>query len=70
MAEKEQRYVAEALDKELAKFEPSMAKQLKAAVDTPADKRTVGQKQLLELHPNVNISPGLLSQYNPAADED
>ncbi|HEV8000369.1 MAG TPA: PSD1 and planctomycete cytochrome C domain-containing protein [Planctomycetaceae bacterium] len=70
VAEKEQRYVAEALDKELAKFDPSVAKALKVAVDTPADKRTAGQKQLLELHPNVKISPGLLSQYNPAADED
>ncbi len=70
VAEKEQRYLAEALDKELAKFEPSLAKQLKVAVDTPAAKRTASQKQLLELHPNVNISPGLLSQYNPAAEED
>jgi hypothetical protein len=70
VAEKERRYLAEALDKELAKFEPFVAKQLKIAVETPADKRTAGQKQLLELHPNLNISPGLLSQYNPAADED
>jgi mono/diheme cytochrome c family protein len=70
VAEKERRYVAEALDKQLAKFEPLVARQLKIAIDTPAPKRTAAQNQLLELHPSVNISPGLLSQYNPAADED
>jgi hypothetical protein len=70
VAEKERRYVAEALEKELSKFAPSVAKELKAALDTPAPKRTPAQNQLLSLHPSVNISPGLLSQYNPAADAD
>jgi hypothetical protein len=68
VAENERRYVAEALEKELSKFAPSVAKELKAALDTPAPKRTAAQNQLLSQHPSVNISPGLLSQYNPAAD--
>ena len=70
VAEKERRYVAEALEKELSKFAPPVAKELKAALDTPAPKRTAAQNQLLSLHPSVNISPGLLSQYNPTADTD
>jgi mono/diheme cytochrome c family protein len=70
VAEKERHYVAEALDKELSRFEPFLAKQIKTALDTSAEKRTAGQNQLLARHPSVNISPGLLSQYNPAADAD
>jgi mono/diheme cytochrome c family protein len=70
VAEKERRYLAEALDKELTKFEPPVAKALRAALDTPAAKRTAAQNQLLSQHPSVPISPGLLSQYNPAADAD
>jgi mono/diheme cytochrome c family protein len=70
VAEKERRYLAEALDKELTKFEPAIAKQLKASVDTPDAKRTAAQKELLSRYPSVNIQPGLLSQYNPAADAD
>ena len=33
----------------------------------PADKRTDEQKKLLADHPSVNISPGILYQYNQAA---
>ena len=70
-SEKQQKYIARALDKELAaKFEPALARQLKAAFDTPAAKRTADQKALLSRYPSVNISPGNLYQYDqPAADE-
>jgi mono/diheme cytochrome c family protein len=68
VAEKERRYVAEALEKELSKFAPSVAKELRTALDTPVPKRTAAQNQLLSQHPSVNISAGLLSQFNPAAD--
>ncbi len=68
VAEKERRYLAEALDKELAKFEPPVAKAIRAALDTPAAKRTAAQNELLSHHPSVPISPGLLSQYDPTAD--
>jgi mono/diheme cytochrome c family protein len=67
-AEKEHKYIARALDKELAaKFEPALARKLKAAFDTPEAKRTAEQKSLLSRSPSVNISPGNLYQYDPAA---
>jgi hypothetical protein len=66
-AEKEHKYIVRALDKELTKFEPSLARKLKAAFDTPEAKRTAEQKSLLGSHPSVNISPGLLYQYDQAA---
>ena len=70
-AEKEQKYIARALDKELPPSSSRRcAKQLKAAFDTPAAKRTAEQKSLLSRYPSVNISPGTLYQYDqPAADE-
>jgi len=66
-AEKERTSIARALDKELAKLEPSLARQLKTAFDTPDAKRTAEQKSLLSQHPSVNISAGTLYQYDPAA---
>ncbi len=70
VAEKERKYLAAELDKELAKYEPPVAKALRVALDTPDAKRTAEQKQLLSQHPSVNISPGLLSQFNPTAAAD
>ena len=61
VAEKERRYLAEALDKELTKYPPELAKELRVAYETPDAKRTKAQKDLLSQHPSVNISPGLLS---------
>jgi cytochrome c553 len=70
-AKKEHKYIARALDKELAaKFEPALGRQLKAAFDAPEAKRTAAQKALLSRYPSVNISAGTLYQYDPpAADE-
>jgi hypothetical protein len=69
-AEKERKYIARALDKELAKFEPPLAKQLKAAFDTPVAKRAAEQKSLLSRYPNINISAGTLYQYDPPASDE
>ncbi|MFM8397073.1 MAG: DUF1553 domain-containing protein, partial [Pirellula sp.] len=60
----------EALDKELMKFEEPLRDTLRIAYETPADKRTDEQKTLLEKNPSVNISPGVLYQYLPAAAEE
>jgi hypothetical protein len=69
-SQKEHNYIERALDKELVKFEPTLAKQLKAAFDTPDAKRSAEQKSLLSRYPNVNISAGTLYQYDQAsADE-
>ena len=69
-AAKQAVYMAEALDKELTKYEEPLRGELRAAYQTAADKRSDAQKQLLEQHPSVNISPGVLYQYNQAAADD
>jgi hypothetical protein len=69
-AAKEAEFMKEALDKELMKFEEPLRATLLAAYETPADKRTEEQKILLDKNPSVNISPGVLYQYLPAAAEE
>lgn len=69
-ATKEAESMKEALDKELMKFQEPMRASLRAAYETPSDKRTDEQKMLLEKNPSVNISPGVLYQYLPAAAEE
>jgi hypothetical protein len=62
--------VAAALEKELEKHPEDQRGALRDAYNTPADKRSDAQKKLLADNPSVNISPGVLYQYNqPAADE-
>lgn len=65
--EKSSKYVATALMKELMKFPEAERAVLKAALDTPGDKRNDEQKKLLASHPNLNINPGVLYQYDAAA---
>src|SRR5436309_5081731 len=67
---KQKQYLEEALTKHLEKFEPSLREQLRAACDTPAEKRTAEQKKLLADNPSVNINPGVLYQYNQKAADD
>lgn len=65
--EKSSKYVATALMKELMKFPEAERAVLKAAIDTPANKRNDEQKKLLASHPNLNINSGVLYQYDAAA---
>jgi hypothetical protein len=44
--------------------------QLRTALDTPVDKRTPEQQQVLARNPSVHIEPGTLYQYNQAAADD
>jgi hypothetical protein len=68
---KQKQYIEEALTKHLEeKFESPLREQLRAAYDTPADKRTAEQKKLLADNPSVNINPGVLYQYNQKAADD
>ncbi len=69
-AAKQTEYMAAAIDKELTKYDEALRPELRAAYETTADKRTDAQKQLLEKYPAVNISPGVLYQYNQAAADD
>ena len=64
---KETEYIKQALDQELMKFEEPLRSDLRSAYETQADKRSTEQKALLDKHPSVNISPGVLYQYLPAA---
>jgi hypothetical protein len=68
--EKQKKYVRDAFEKELGRFPAEQREQLRAAFDTPADKRTDEQKKLVAANPKLNVTPGVLYQYNqPAADE-
>jgi len=67
---KQKEYLADALTKHLEKFDEALRGPLRAAYDTPADKRTPEQKKLLADNPSVNIHPGVLYQYNQKAADD
>src|SRR5690606_38519140 len=69
-AEKQKQYMAEALDKELEKYDQPLRDQLRAAYETAEKDRTPEQQALLKKHPSVNITPGVLYQYNQAAADD
>ncbi|MGC8639336.1 MAG: PSD1 and planctomycete cytochrome C domain-containing protein [Isosphaeraceae bacterium] len=64
---KTRKYVAAALEKELSKFPEPLRTKLRAARETPRAKRTPEQKSLLATHPSLNLSAGVLYQYNQAA---
>ncbi len=67
---KQAEYMKQALEKELMKFEEPLRTLLRDAYETPGDKRSDQQKELLKQNPSVNISPGVLYQYLPEAAED
>jgi hypothetical protein len=64
---KQAEFVRATFEKELTKFPPESQAALKAAFDAPADKRTEEQKKLVASNPKLNITPGVLYQYDPAA---
>jgi hypothetical protein len=69
-AARQAEYMAQALEKTLEKFEEPLRSQLRQACQTPADQRPKEQQELIEQHPSVNITPGVLYQYLPQAAED
>lgn len=67
---KAKEYIASALEKELEKHPSELRDPLRAAFNAPTDQRTPEQTKLLDEHPSVKISEGVLYQYNQqAADE-
>ena len=64
---KQAEFLAAALTQELTKYEQPLRDQLRSAYETAADKRSTEQQDLLKKYPAVNISPGVLYQYNQAA---
>ncbi|WP_168164111.1 PSD1 and planctomycete cytochrome C domain-containing protein [Pirellula sp. SH-Sr6A] len=69
-AKKQAEFIKDALDKELAKFPDGERDVLRTAYETPADKRSDEQKELLRKNPSINITPGVLYQYSPMAAEE
>ena len=67
---KTQEFLSAALEKELEKHPEEQRGKLREAYKAPADKRTDEQKQLLAANPSVNITPGVLYQYNMAASDE
>lgn len=67
---KQAEYMAAALTQELEKYEQPLRDELRTAYETPAKDRSEEQKALLAKHPSVNITPGVLYQYNQAAADD
>ena len=67
IAAKEKEWIDKLFAQELEKFPEADRAMLKAAFETPADKRTPEQKKLVETTPKLNITPGVIYQYNQAA---
>ncbi len=67
---KRDEFMKQALDKELEKYEEPLRGKLREAYETKASERSAEQKELLAKHPSVNITPGVLYQYLPKADEE
>ncbi|MGE0757410.1 MAG: DUF1553 domain-containing protein [Pirellulaceae bacterium] len=69
-ARKQDEFMLQALEMELARYEEPLRSRLRAAYQTAGEQRSDEQKQLLKQHPSVNISPGVLYQYLPKAAEE
>lgn len=67
---KRDEYLAQALDKELEKYDEPLKTQLREAYKTPGGKRTDEQKTILAQNPSVNINAGNLYQYIPKSREE
>jgi hypothetical protein len=70
MVKKRMTYIAAALEIELQKYPQPLRDKLAAAYRTTAGKRSAKQKELLRKNPSVNISAGVLYQYNQKAADD
>ena len=68
--DKTKTYMEAAIKKELAKFPEPLRTKLRAALDVAPASRSDEQKRLLASNPSVNITEGVLYQYDPAAAED
>ncbi len=58
------------LEKAILKFPAEQQEALRTAAKIAADKRTPEQKQLIDSNPSINISPGVIYQYDEAADKE
>lgn len=68
--ERQKKFIDEALEKHLEKFPEAQRDPLRAAFRAPKEKRSAEQQKLLDDNPSVNITPGVLYQYNQKADDE
>lgn len=64
---KEKQFVAETLQRELAKVSPELKAEVEAALKAATDKRDDAQKALLAKYPGVLVTAATLSKFNPEA---
>ncbi|MCA9132551.1 MAG: DUF1553 domain-containing protein, partial [Planctomycetales bacterium] len=69
-AAKQAEFMQQAAEQELMKFDEPLRSHLRTAYETPADKRSAEQIALLDSHPSLKISAGVLYQYLPKAAEE
>lgn len=67
---KQDEFMVQALNKELEKYDESLKALLRTAYMTPEKDRSAEQRDLLDKHPSVKITPGVLYQYLPKAAEE
>jgi hypothetical protein len=65
--EKQDTFVRATFETELTKFPAESRPALKSAFQAPADKRTDEQKKLVASNPKLNVTPGVLYQYDAKA---
>ena len=63
-------WIAKVFEDEVNKFPEKERQHLRDAFKAPADKRTPEQKKLVETNPKLNISAGVLYQFNQKAVDD
>jgi hypothetical protein len=66
----QERHLRAAFEKGLESFPADQREPLRAAFTAPMAKRTPEQRRLVASNPNLNITPGVLYQYNPGAAEE
>jgi hypothetical protein len=66
----QEKHIRAAFDKVLATFPTEQRDALRTAFQTAPGQRTAEQKQLVATNPKLNITPGVLYQYNAAAAEE
>lgn len=67
---KQAEFLSAALEMELKKHPAELQEALRVASRTPEGQRTPDQTKLLAERPSVNITPGVLYQYDPQAAEE
>lgn len=69
-SKKQAEYLEATFNQELEKLDSALHGEIRAAFETPAGKRNAEQMAIVASHPQLDIHPGVLGQFNPAAAND